>query len=278
MPLLHAIVLGIVQGLTEFFPVSSSGHLILVPWLFGWEDFGGDEHLAKTFDVALHLGTLVGVVGYFRADLWRYVRAGLAVLVERRRPVPTDGRLAWLLVLATVPAGLTGLFLKDLINRLDDQIWLIAVMLLVGGALLAWADRVPEKRATDELSPRDALLVGAAQAVALQPGASRSGMTITAGRFLGFDRAAAARLSFLMSVPVISGAVVFSFADALAGGGIPADFVAPFAAGIGSSALTGFAAVWATLRVVSAHSFAPFVAYRVVVGLLVLGLLASGAR
>ena len=278
MPLLHAIVLGIVQGLTEFFPVSSSGHLILVPWLFGWDDFAGNEHLEKTFDVALHIGTLVGVIAYFRRDLLRYVRAGLAVLVERRRPIAVDGRVAWLLVLASVPAALAGVLLNDVIHQLDDEIWLIAVMLVVGGLLLRWADRLPEKHVIDEFGPKDALVMGLAQAVALQPGASRSGMTITGGRLLGFDRAAAARISFLMSIPIIAGAVVFSFADTLSGGGIPSDFMLPFLVGILSSGLTGWLAVWATMKVVSTRSFTPFVVYRIGLAALILLLIASGLR
>ena len=272
MPILHAIVLGIVQGLTEFLPVSSSGHLILVPWLFGWDDFGGDAGLEKTFDVALHIGTLAGAIAYFRADLWRL---GRAALTDRGS---TDGRLASLLALSAVPAAVTGAVLADVIEEHTGQIWLIAVMLIVFGLVLRWADRIGGDRTIETFSTRDTLAMGIGQAIALQPGVSRSGVTITVGRRIGFDRDAAARLSFLMSLPIIAGAVLFKGVDVLGDGGIPDGFAAPFAWGIAASAITGWFAVWATLRLVRSRSFAPFVAYRVVAGLAVLGLLATTVR
>jgi undecaprenyl-diphosphatase len=282
LPILHAIVLGVVQGLTEFFPISSSGHLILVPWLFGWEDFSGPggDNLKKTFDVALHIGTLAGAVAYFRRDILRYAAAGLAVALRRSSSTGSrtahDGRMAWLLVAASVPAALTGAIFSDFIEReLDDRIWLIAVMLILFGLVLEWADRRPGRRELDSFRLRDALTLGTAQALALQPGVSRSGATISAARAIGFDRASAARLSFLMSVVITAGAVVFKAKDASS---IPADFYAPFLWGIAASALTGWLAVWATLRLVSTKSFGPFVVYRLAVGVGVLVLLASGLR
>jgi undecaprenyl-diphosphatase len=279
LPILHAIVLGIVQGLTEFFPISSSGHLLLVPWLFGWDDFAGQDSLQKTFDVALHIGTLVGAIAYFRHDVARYTREGLAVFGRRRRPLSGEGKVAWLLVASSVPAAITGAVFSGVIEEhLDDKIWLIAVMLIVAGAVLLWADARSGKRTIDEFGLRDALLMGAGQALALQPGVSRSGVTITVGRFVDFDRAAAARISFLMSLVITAGAVVFKLGDVLTSGGIPRDFYAPFAWGIVASAITGWLAVWATLRLVSTRTFMPFVAYRVVVGLAVLSLLASSFR
>ena len=272
MSILHAIVLGIAQGLTEYFPLSSSGHLILVPWLFGWDDFAGNESLKKTFDVALHLGTLGGAVAYFRHDIVRLCRA--AVLAPRSK----DGRLAWLVALSAVPAAVTGALLADTIERNTDQIWMIAAMLIVGALALAWADGVRGKRTIDEVGPRDALAMGVAQALALQPGVSRAGVTITVGRFSGLGRDGAARFAFLMSLPIISGAVVFKWFDVSNEGGIPADFRAPFAWGIVASAITGYIAVWGTLKLLRTHSFAPFVLYRLVVGAGVLLLLASTFR
>lgn len=277
MPILHAIVLGAVQGLSEFLPISSSGHLALVPWLFGWRDFGGDESLAKAFDVALHLGTLAGALTYFRRDVALYTREGLRVL-QPGRGLSHDGRLAWLLLLSAVPAAFTGATLDAAIENLDDEIWLIAVLLIVFGLVLLWADRLKGDRVVGDLRPRDAVLMGVGQALALQPGVSRSGVTITVGRWLGFDRDAAARVSFLMSLPIIAGAGLYKLASVAAGDGIPSSLWPPFVAGVVTSAITGWVAVWGTLRLVRRRSFTPFVVYRVVVGLAVLGVLASTFR
>lgn len=270
MPILHAIVLGITQGLSEFLPISSSGHLRLVPWLFGWDDFAGQPSLEKTFDVALHLGTLVGAIAYFRADVVRYARAGL----RRDAGQTTDGRLAWLLVVSTVPAAVTGALFADVIERRTGYIWLIATMLIVFGVVLGWADRRPGTRGVDDVRLRDALLMGAGQAVALQPGVSRSGVTMTAGRLAGLGRDGAARFAFLMSLPITAGALVFKAADAAAEGGVPDHFVAPFVWGIVASGVTGWLAVWGTLRLIRTRTFAPFVAYRVLVGVAMLVLYA----
>lgn len=173
--ILHAIVLGVVQGLTEFLPVSSSGHLVLVPWLLGWNDFAGDESVQKAFDVALHLGTLVGAVAYFRSDIARLTRAAL------RGPPHTDRRLAWLLVLSGAPAAVCGSLLADTIEQDTEEVWLVAVALIVGALALAWADGVLGRRTLDQVSARDAAVMGVGQALALQPGLSRSGVTITSG-------------------------------------------------------------------------------------------------
>jgi undecaprenyl-diphosphatase len=266
VPILHAIVLGIVQGLSEFLPISSSGHLELVPWLFDWNDFAGDEGLKKTFDVALHIGTLAGVLAYFRKDLWRLVVDGLTA------PRSKEGRLAWWIAASSVPAAITGALFSDFIEEELGQIWLIATMLIVFGGVLFLADRRPAGRAVDEVRFRDVMLMGAGQAVALQPGVSRSGVTMSAGRFAGLDRDAAARIAFLMSVPITAGAVLFKALDAFGsdGTGIPDGFAPAFAWGIVASAITGFAAVWGTLRLIRTRTFTPFVVYRVAVGAFVL--------
>jgi undecaprenyl-diphosphatase len=274
VPILHAIVLGVVQGLTEFLPVSSSGHLLLTPWLFGWHDFGGNASFEKTFDVALHLGTLVGAVAYFRKDLLAMLRA---VLAPARQELADERRLAWLLVLSAVPGAIIGGLFETPIEHRLGKIWLIAVMLIVFGLLLLWADRLRGHRPIDTFRVRDAVLMGAAQAIALQPGVSRSGVTITVGRKLGFDRDAVARLSFLMSLPIIAGAVVYKGAKLLKDG-FPHDMTWPFISGIVASGITGYAAVWLVLRLVRTRSFTPFVIYRVLAGATVLGLLASSFR
>ncbi len=269
MEILHAIVLGIVQGLSEFLPISSSGHLELTRWAFGWEAL--DPEIETAFDVAVHLGTLVGAVGYLRHDVVRYLLAGFAPL--RGQPIETDGRVAWFLVASAVPAGITGVLLKDQIADLDS-IWVIAVMLIVFGIILLLADRLPGEKRLDEFRLRDALAMGAGQALALQPGVSRSGATLTVARALGYSRDAAARLVFLMSLPIIAGAGVFALADA----SIPSSFWPPFLWGMAASALTGWVAVWGTLRIVRTHTFAPFVVYRILIGLTVLLVLATGVR
>jgi undecaprenyl-diphosphatase len=269
MEILHAIVLGIVQGLSEFLPISSSGHLELTRWLFGWDDLSAD--LETSFDVAVHLGTLLGAIAYLRKDIVKYLLAGFAPL--RREPLGTDGRIAWFLVASAVPAGITGVLLKDQIADLDS-IAMIAVMLIVFGLLLFVADRLPERRSLDEFTLRDALLMGVGQALALQPGVSRSGATLTVSRFVGFERDAAARLVFLMSLPIIAGAGVFSLADA----DIPSDFWPPFLWGMAASAITGWVAVWGTLRLVRSRTFQPFVIYRIVAGVAVLLILATNWR
>ncbi|MGK2928859.1 MAG: undecaprenyl-diphosphate phosphatase [Acidimicrobiales bacterium] len=277
MPILHAIILGIVQGLSEFLPISSSGHLAIVPWLFGWDDFGDNQSLAKTFDVALHIGTLAGAIAYFWSDIVVFAREGIRYVVPRNRAdAPPEGSIAWLLVVSAVPAGITGVALNSVIEELDDVYWLIGVMLIVGAALLGLADRLGGPRGPGEFRLRDALLMGLGQAAALQPGVSRSGVTITVARALKFDRVAAARLSFLMSLPIIGGAGLYKFVDVLGEGGIPSDFLTPFAVGMATSALTGYAAVWGTIRFVQTRTFAPFVGYRIMVGVAVIGLALAG--
>lgn len=236
MSIFEAIVLGIVQGFSEFLPISSSGHLLLVPWLFGWEAL--DPSDKKAFDVALHVGTLVAVVGYFRKDLATYIREGAKAVFRRTEPVSPEGKLAWLLALSTVPAALVGAFFESWIDESLGTPTIIGISLIVFGGVLWWADRSLGRRKLDHFAPRDALIVGAAQALALNPGTSRSGITMSAARFLGFDRDAAARISFLMSIPVIVGAVVFKMAN-LAADGVPEGLVVPMIVGIITSGISG---------------------------------------
>ena len=269
MEILHAIVLGIVQGLSEFLPISSSGHLELTRWLFGWDTLPSE--LETSFDVAVHLGTLTGALAYLRRDVLRYASAGLGPVVGK--PLGTDGRVAWFLVASAVPAGVIGLLFKDQIADLD-RIWMIAVMLIGFGLLLLVADRRPQRRTSTDFTLRDALAMGFGQALALQPGVSRSGVTLTVARFLDFERDTAARLVFLMSLPVIAGAGAVSALDS----NVPSSFWPPFLWGMAASAVTGWIAVWATLALVRRRSFAVLVGYRVVLGVAVLLVLASGWR
>ena len=271
VPLLHAIVLGIVQGLTEFLPISSSGHLLIVPWLFDWNDFD-DASVKKAFDVALHLGTLVAVVVHFRRDVVLLVRRGLS-----KPPLDRDGRLAWLLVLTAVPAAVVGALFESWI---DDELGtpaIIAGSLVVFGLLLGYVDRASGRRDVDQFTVRDALVIGSAQVLALNPGTSRSGITMTAARGLGFGREAAVRLSFLMSLPIITGAGVVKMAG-LVSDGVPDDLVVPMIVGVATAAISGWIAVWGLLRLVRTRSFAPFVLYRVALAAGIVTVLAAGWR
>lgn len=277
MPILHAIILGIVQGLAEFLPISSSGHLLLVPWAFGWTELQHDPELEKAFDLALHLGTFFGAFWYFRKDMVNLAAAGVRSILHRRIE-GADEKMAWMVALSSVPAAVTGVLFDDLIVEKLGAEWLIGVMLIVFGFVLLWCDRRAGERGEEAWRPRDALLMGIAQAAALQPGVSRSGATMSMARSLGFERPAAARLSFLMSLPIILGAAVYSLAGQLADEGIPSEFVPAFAWGTLASAITGFVAVWGTLRFLRTRSFTPFVIYRVIVGIGVIALAASPLR
>ena len=276
MSIFHAIVLGLVQGLTEFLPISSSGHLILAPWLFGWNDFN-DIEIQRAFDAALHLGTLVAVLFYLRADLIPYVREGIKVVVAPKKANKTIGRRAWMFVLSAVPAGIAGALAENWITEKLGTPALIAISLMLFGVVLVWADRQTGTRDLDSFSTRDALLIGAAQVLALNPGTSRSGITITAARKFGFSRDAAARVSFLMSVPVIGGAVLLKLTK-LASDGIPDGLLVPMIVGIIAAGISGWIAMWGMIRLLRSRSFTPFVLYRFVAGIGVLSLLATSFR
>jgi undecaprenyl-diphosphatase len=276
MSIFQAIILGITQGLTEFAPISSSGHLILVPWLFGWS-IVEDAEFNKTFDVALHLGTLVGAVLYFRRDLWRYLIAWLGSIA--RRSIRTeDERLAWALVIGTIPGAIVGAVFEDVIQDRLGAPALIAVMLAVFGVVLYLVDkRAPVRRSFDTLSTRDGLVLGVAQALALQPGVSRSGVTITVGRLMGIDRESAARFSFLLSIPIIAGAGLYKSIDVVQTG-LPPGTAPAFFWGMVSSAVSGFVVIAFLLSYLRRKDFFIFMVYRIVVAALVLGLIATGVR
>ena len=275
---LHAIVLGIIQGFSEFLPISSSGHLAVAQWLFGWDDFEGNDTLQTSFSVAVHLGTLLAVIAYFRKDLVRITRAGVIAVVRRDGSAGPDGKLAWLLVLSALPAAVIGGLFSESFAGLDDEIGIIAVMLIVFGLVLWWADSLDGQRTAEQWTVGDALKMGFGQALALQPGVSRSGVTMTIALWLRYRRDEAARIAFLMSIPVIAGAGVFQGVQLAGEGGIPADFRSAFFWGFVAAAVSGWFAIWMVLRIVQTHSFFPFVVYRVCLGVLILVLLATGAR
>jgi len=275
VPILHALVLGIVQGLTEFLPISSSGHLELVPWLFGWNDLA-DESVAKAFDTSLHLGTLIAVVFYMRAELRRYIVGGLSAL-RGPRHASTTGKAAWLFVASAIPAGLVGLVAQDWITDALGGAGSIAVSLIVFGGVLWWADRRSGERTVEEYRLRDAVLTGCAQVLALNPGTSRSGITISMARVIGFSRDAAARISFLMSIPVIAAAVVLQLGSLLSDG-LPDGLGAALVVGVLASGVSGWFAMWSMIRILRTRRFTGFVVYRVAVGVGVLILLSTSFR
>lgn len=260
-PIVQALIMGVVQGLTEFLPISSSGHLILVPWMLGWHD-RFIESLA--FSVMLHLGTLAALLLYFASDWVRLVRAGLASLRERRIGEDEWRRLAAVLVVATIPAGLAGALLADPVEIATRRPAIVAVALVLGAAILWYADRVGRRdRGLEGVGYAAALGIGAAQAVALIPGISRSGITIAAGLFLGLRREAAARFSFLLATPTIAGAGAFEayrLARAEAG---PSPDAAVLVVGVLASLLTGLLAIHVLLDWLRRRGVGVFVAYRV---------------
>jgi len=275
--ILQAIILGIVQGLTEFLPISSSGHLILVPWLFDWEYLLENPEFNKTFDVALHLGTFIALVIYFWRDIGVLLAAWVRTLKTRRIDEP-EGRLGWLILLTMVPAAIAGLLFEETIVNTLGAPWLIAVLLILFGAVMWAVDRWSRKvREVDELGWRGALAIGVSQALALSPGVSRSGVTMVTGMLVGLKREAAARFSFLMSIPIIGGAALYS-GIGLVQDGLPEGTAAAFVAGMAAAALSGFAAIWFLLAYLRRHSFMPFVLYRFAVGGGVLLLMALGVR
>lgn len=266
MSFLEAIVLGIVQGLTEFLPISSSGHLRIVPALVGWDDPG------TAFTAVIQLGTMAAVVIYFWKDLWRIAGAWLASLVDRDRRSDPDARMGWYLVVATIPIGVFGLLFADQIESGARDLRLVASTLILLGLVLLLAEKVGRRTKTiDDLDARDGVAIGLAQSMALVPGVSRSGSTITAGLFLGYERADAARFSFLLSVPAVVASGLYQLKDI----GEGSTEVAPTVVAAVVSFVVGYAAIAWLLRWLSSHSTVVFVVYRVALGLLLFVLLAT---
>jgi undecaprenyl-diphosphatase len=273
----QAFILGIVQGATELLPISSSGHLVLVPWAGDWESLKGNEEFNHTFDVALHIGTLFAVVAYFWRDLGRLIVAWVRS-VARRSIRGGDERIAWFIVVATIPAAAIGAVGENFIASELGEPWQIAILLAVFAIVLWIADRRPQARQMDSLTIRDAVIIGTAQAAALAPGVSRSGITISAGRFLRLDRDAAARMSFLLLVPTTLGAILYKGLTDVVLGDLPPGWEGPFLVGILASAASGFLAIVFLLGFVRRHTYTPFVVYRLIAAAVVLLIIASGVR
>jgi len=273
----QAFVLGAVQGFTELLPISSSGHLILVPWAANWTYLEEHPEFNKTFDVALHLGTLVAVIAYFWHELLDLLRAW-ARSIRARSARDTDERVAWVVVIATIPAVVAGAALSDVIERNLGDPWQIAIFLAVGALVLYAVDRLPADRSLGDLTRRHALFLGLAQTLALAPGVSRSGIVISAGRLLRLDRDAAARISFYLLVPVVFGAALYKGTKDVVLTGLPPGSAGPFVVGMLTAAVFGLAAIWVLLDYLRRHTYTVFVVYRLVVAALILLLIATGAR
>jgi undecaprenyl-diphosphatase len=273
----QAFVLGVVQGATELLPISSSGHLILVPWLFEWEYLETHEEFNQTFDVALHVGTLVAVVAYFWNDVTRLIAAWLTS-VRRRSIASPDERIAWFVAIATVPAAAIGALGENLIAGNLGEPWQIAIFLAVFGVLLWIADKTPATKQMSDLGPGTALAVGFAQSLALMPGVSRSGITITMARFLGLDRDSAARFSFLLLIPIVFGASLWKGVTDVLLGDLPPGWEGPFVVGMIAAAGSGLLAIWGLLGYVRGHNYTIFVIYRLIAAAVILLLIATNVR
>lgn len=267
MPLLHVIILALIQGITEFLPISSSAHLALAPWLLGWPDQG------LAFDIALHLGTLFAVLIYFFRDWVQIISQGLGFRAGHDPELRRNRTLLWLLAAGSLPIGIFGLLLKEHAETTLRNPILIGVMLIAVGILLGVADRTGRhQKSIEHVSFLDALVIGFAQALAIVPGTSRSGITITAGLFRNFERASAARFSFLLSTPAILAAAGKAFWDLHKAGGIPPGMHLPFILGILCSGLTGLATIAFFLQFLRHRSLKFFVYYRIIFGIMVIAL------
>jgi undecaprenyl-diphosphatase len=252
MPLIHTVILGIIQGITEFLPISSSAHLVVLPWFAHW------HYQGLAYDVMLHLGTLIAVVIYFFKDWVSLTKNGLTNYKSE------EGRRFWLLVVATLPAAIIGFFFENIVETTFRNPAYIAVNLIVFAILLAIADRKKATESPKSFTLKAAIIIGIAQAISIFPGVSRSGVTITAGLFLGLSRTDSTRISFLMSTPIIFGATIMAFRQV----GL-ADLNAPFFVGVATSAITGLFAIRFLMSFIKKFSFSFFAIYRIILGNLI---------
>jgi undecaprenyl-diphosphatase len=266
---LQAIVLGVIQGLTEFLPISSSAHLAIYPQLFGWEDPGA------SFTAVCQIGTELAVLIYFRHDIWRIGSTWTRSLVRPELRGHLDARMGWYVIVGSLPIVVLGLFFESAIDDVFRNLWLIATMLIVMGLVLGLADRLGSTEKTlKQLSLRDAVLMGLAQAAALVPGVSRSGATLSMGRALGYDRETATRYAFLLAIPAVVGAGVYKLKD-VSGADNPYGWTPTIVATV-VAFVVGYAAIAWLLRYVASNSYTPFVVYRVLLGVGTMALLAAG--
>ena len=265
----EAVILGLVQGVTEFLPISSTAHLRIVPAVAGWDDPGA------AYTAVLQLGTLGAVIAFFAGDLFRMVRSALRALGQRGAHPDTDARHLLYLIIGTIPIGIAGILLRHAVEGSFRSLWVVAIALIVVALVLAWVERRGHKqgRGLEAIDLRDAVLIGCAQALALVPGVSRSGITLLAAMALGMRRDAAARFSFLLSIPAVAAAGVFELPKIMKShdiGGMP------LAVGLIVAALSGYASIAWLLKFLRTRSTMPFVIYRVMLGLLIIAMLISG--
>ena len=267
MSLLQAIVLAIIQGITEFLPISSSAHLALAPWLFGWPDQG------LTFDIALHIGTLAAVLAYFARDWIQVIAQGLRLQPPGAGELQQNRNLLWYLAAASIPAAFAGVLMKDYVETTLRSPFVMGTMLIGVGFLMALGERVGRRsRGIAEIGLLDALLIGTAQALALVPGTSRSGITMTTGLFRDLDRHSAARFSFLLSTPITAGAAAKAMYDLYKHGGVPPDLRMQFITGILMSAAVGCLVIGLLLRYLRSRDLKLFIYYRIGFGIMVIAL------
>jgi undecaprenyl-diphosphatase len=277
MTSIQAVILGLVQGITEFFPISSSAHLLLVPWLFGWH-LTMSLDMEKTFDVALHLGTFIAILALMYKDVWKILKAFFGSILRRKIETP-DEKLAWLLLISTIPAGIVGVVFESFIEDKLGQPWLMAILMIAFGCVMWAADSLaPRKVSLSSLKWYHALAIGVAQAAALAPGVSRSGVTLSALRSLKVTRHGAVRYAFLLTIPIIGGSAVYKGLKVVANGGLPAHTGLQFILGIVAALVSGYLAARFLLSWLRTHSLRGFVWYRFAFGVLILVLIAVGFR
>lgn len=267
MPLYQAIILAIVQGLTEFLPISSTAHLAIVPQLLHWHDPG------LAFDIALHVGTLAAIIIFFFRDWVKIVLTGIGIPFESGPKDENSGALLWYLIVGTIPVGIAGLLFKKQAEGPWRSLLVMGTMLIVVGILMYFGDRFgKEKRGLNQITWADGMWIGLSQALAVVPGTSRSGITITTGRFCSLSREAAARFSFLLSTPAIAAAAGKDFLDLRKEGGIPPGMGVPYAAGVVVSAIVGIFVIAFFLKFLRQNTLALFVWYRIIFGIIVIAL------
>lgn len=257
MDIIQAVILAFVQGLTELLPISSSAHLYIIPWLFSW------NNIPESFDIALHFGTLLAIGIFFFKDWIQLIIGGFKTAVKKEKS--TEGKLFWYLVLATIPGGIIGFILDKYAQDILNNIFVIGIALIVMGIILYLADKYMKSNTKyEELTLKQTFLIGLSQALAFIPGVSRSGVTMTTGRLLGVNREAAAKFSFMLSAPIVLGATLYKLKDFV--------FNMPFVIGVLVSFITGLVVIRFLLQYLQKGSFKVFAIYRVILGIVVLGL------